>query len=115
MTISIAILLTNLLFWLMWAAVEITRRRRGTLPEVPLSLILVVIALNTLLLENHILFRFGAFAALGTSIYEFRLFVQTGAPELSLAGAIVSGGFGACVLTYWAVITINEHLNLAMG
>ena len=94
---------------------ELLRRRRGAMPEVPLSLILIIIALNTLLFDQILLFRLGAFATLGVAIYEFREFVQRGAPEITLAGAIVSGGYGACVLTYWAVVSINQHLNLTMG
>lgn len=62
-----------------------------------------------------LLFRFGAFTTLMASIYQSRLFVQRGPPELTLASALVSGGFGALVLVYWAVISINEHLNLVMG
>ena len=107
--------LANLAFWVLLIVIELQRRRRGVIPELPFSLMLILIALNTLLFDNLLLFRFGAFAALMAAIYETRLFVQRGTPELTLAGALVSGGFGALVLVYWAVISINEHLNLAMG
>jgi len=94
---------------------ELLRRRRGVLPELPFSVALIIIAVNALPFDDLVLFRLGAFAALMTSIHEARLFVRVGAPELSLAGALTAGGFGALVLIYWAVITINQHLNLTIG
>lgn len=115
MSVSLVVLLANLAFFLLWISVEANRRRRGVLPEVPFAAVLLVIAFNTLLFDSMALFRLGAFFALCTAIYEARIFVKIGASELSLAGAIVSGGIGAVILTWWAVVTINEHLNLTAG
>lgn len=94
---------------------ELLRRRRGEMPELPYSVALIVIAVNALSANSLLLFRIGALVVLFSSIYEVRLFVQRGAPEPSLAGALVSGLFGVLILAYWAVISINQHLNLTMG
>lgn len=115
MSLSVIVLLSNLVFWLIWTGFEIRRRRAGALPEVPFALILIAISVNALLFDSLLLFRFGAFVALTVSIWEAREFVRLGVPELSLAAVVVSGGFGAVVLTWFAVLFINEHLNLTMG
>jgi hypothetical protein len=108
-------MLSNLLFWLIWIGVEIHRRHLGRMPEMPLALLLVLLSINTLLVDFNTLFRIGAFVALLVAVYEAREFIRLGAPEASLVGALVSAGFGTVVLTWWAVVYINEHLNLAIG
>lgn len=115
MDITFIVMLSNLMFWLLWIGVEIRRRHLGSIPEIPLALILVVLSINTLLVDFASLFRLGAFVAMLVAIYEAREFTRLGASEVSLIGALVSAGFGAVVLTWWAVVYINEHLNLAIG
>ncbi|MCP5085808.1 MAG: hypothetical protein GY952_03245 [Rhodobacteraceae bacterium] len=109
------VILSNFLFWLLWIVLELHRRRQRQIPEVPFSLLLTFITLNTLLFEQGILFRFGALTVLIIAIWEARDFVLRGVPEVSLLGAVVAACFGLVVLTSWAVIFINEHLNLGIA
>ena len=115
MDVTLIVMLSNLLFWLIWIGVEIRRRHLGGMPEMPLALLLVLLSVNTLLVDFNTLFRLGAFVALLVAVYETREITRLGASEASLVGALVSAGFGAVVLTWWAVVYINEHLNLAIG
>ncbi|MCP5087713.1 MAG: hypothetical protein GY952_13040 [Rhodobacteraceae bacterium] len=109
------VILSNFLFWLLWIVVELHRRRRQETPEVPFSLLLTFITLNTLLFEQTNLFRFGVLMVLIVAIWEARDFVLRGAPEVSLGGSVAAGCFGLVVLTYCAVTFINEHLHLGIG
>ncbi len=115
MDVTLIVMLSNLLFWLIWIGVEMRRRHLGGVPEMPLALMLVLLSINSLLVDFNALFRIGAFVTLLVAIYETREFARHGAPEASLLGALISAGFGAVVLTWWAVVYINEHLNLAIG
>ncbi len=109
------VIVSNFLFLFLWIAVELHRRKQGETPEVPFSLLLLFMTLNTLLFDQIMVFRLGCLMVLMLAVYEARNFVLQGASELSLVGAVVTASFGVVVLTVWAVVLINEHLNLAMG
>lgn len=75
---------------------------------------MLVLSFNALAFDQWLVFRLGALLALAVAVTEFRLFFRMGLPERTLAAAAVTAVTATGVLTVWAVITINEHLNLGM-
>ena len=114
METTVLIVLVNSFVSLLWLAVEVFRRKAGVAPEIPVALPLLVLSFNALAFDQWLVFRLGALLAVVVAVSEFRLFYRLGLPERTLAATAVTAVTATGALTVWAVLTINEHLNLGM-
>lgn len=109
-----SILAMNALAWSVVFGVECLRRSRSEKIAVPFTFLLLILAAQLLLFEMRYAFLCAMPLIVLTALREAVYFVQTNRSELSLAGAVGSGGVALGILTWWLVTAIHAEFSLAL-